>query len=122
MIKKWDLERKFSWLRFVESRWYYLIGGYDGKVAPKLVSIAAIIDQNDGSYLYVGYLRDYSLDKTGELVELVIEEPFRRKLSSDKQANGNNSETRFYKIDGDYLVIRYRETKNLNLLFWRAAD
>jgi hypothetical protein len=75
------------------------------------------------AYLYTGVLDECFFAPDGTLDRLVLEMAMRRPFSGDKESTDETTEQkyeRFYKITGDYLVLRYSEIKTLNIEFVRV--
>ncbi|MBS0349718.1 MAG: hypothetical protein JSR33_00785 [Proteobacteria bacterium] len=116
---------EFEWDRCavfqIDSSWYYLFKGYDwenGK--PGGVQITAVIEMGGKCYLYMGILEKFFLNDSGNIDRLVLTNAMRREIGKDKnfeESEADDLYKRFYPIDGDYFVIRYAETKNLNVQF-----
>lgn len=127
LITRWRLDRADSplgWLfRFRRAPWYYLLSGADFSKdeVPDLISIAAVVDVAGEPVLYVGSLANYYFDTEGRLDRLVLEAVERRPLGADKNGESADAE-RFYRIDGDYFVIRYEQVISLNVRYVRLAD
>ncbi|WP_029889494.1 hypothetical protein [Polycyclovorans algicola] len=113
-----------SLLRFSAAPWYYLLSGADFKRAeqPDLISISAIVDLSGAPWLYTGVLDEYFLDQEGELDRLVLREVMRRPLSRDKCPEDVENVARFYRVDGDCFVLRYREAITLNVRYIKLTD
>ncbi|MDG2526510.1 hypothetical protein P6166_14230 [Stenotrophomonas sp. HITSZ_GD] len=126
---RWDRsDSRLAWLfRFRRAPWYYLLSGADfaKEDVPDLISVAAVINVAGEPVLYVGTLEDYYFDSDGKLDRLVLEGVERRPLSADKSLDKEAHEpeaARFYRIEGDYFVIRYEEVISLNVRYIRLAD
>lgn len=105
-------------LRFDGAPWYYLLSGADfaAEDVPDFVSVSAIVDVAGQPYLYMGLLEDYFLNPDGDLDRVILQQVMRRPLSRDKAAGSSDRDlSRFYPIDGDYFVLRYREAITLNV-------
>jgi hypothetical protein len=107
-------------LRFHEAPWYYLLSGADfapGK-RPDFIAVSAIVEVADRPMLYTGILDDYFVDRDGQLDRLILQDVMRRPLDADKPGAGLAAvpgESRFYRVDGDYFVLRYAEAITLNI-------
>lgn len=122
MITRYRLDRVNSrlckLLRFSKAPWYYLLSGADFEKdnIPDLIAVSSIVNVSGKAYLYTGILEDYFVDQDGNLDRLILQEVMRRPIEDDK-----TSETlakgldRFYRIDGDYFVLRYSEAITLNI-------
>jgi hypothetical protein len=68
------------------------------------------------AFLYTGILDEFFVDLEGQPDRLVLQGVSRRPLTLDKiSPEGSQQAERFYRIDGDYFVLRYRETITLNV-------
>jgi len=117
-IKKYNLDR-FPIFR-IDNPWYYLFKGFnwiDGM--PDGVKIAATMEIAGSSYLYVGLLDNFFLDREGNIDRLVLVSASRRTLQNDKGIVEESD--RFYPIDGHYFVLKYHEVKNLNIEYFNAT-
>lgn len=112
-VKKYSLDR-YNFFR-IDNPWYYL---FKGKGQADGVKIAATMEIAGNSFLYVGVLDHFFLNKEGNIDRLVLVSASRRHLKNDK---GSLSESeRFYPIDGHYFVLKYAEIKNLNVEYFDA--
>ncbi len=120
VITQWRLDRhgaRFSSVfRFYQAPWYYLLTGADFDLyeQPDFILVAAIVDVAGSATLYVGILADFFFDPDGHLDRLVLENVSRRPLANDRT---DGEDQRFYRIDGDYFVIRYTEAITLNVQY-----
>lgn len=108
-----------------DTPWYYLFSGYHEAFDVDGVVVSAIVEIDKTGYIYTGLLKEYFFAPDGTLERIVIEMAMRRPLSCNKTSDENNIEERFerfYKIDGDYFVLRYCEIKTLNIEFLRVQD
>lgn len=117
-ISKYRLDRSGTPLasvaRFHEAPWYYLLTGADFErdAEPDYIIVAAIVEVADTAVLYTGILADFFFSPDGQLDRLILQDVSRRTLDRDKDTGGDE---RFYRIDGDYFVIRYAEAITLNV-------
>jgi hypothetical protein len=103
------------------TEWYYLFTGYDEDVQPDFVFVTALVEL-DETYLYRGVYERYFLKGDGELDRVVLTGVDRRKMSSDKEKEGEENPA-FYPIDGDYFVLRYAEMITMNVYyFWAVPE
>jgi hypothetical protein len=137
VVREQKLDRKTRLLRF-RNEWYYLLSGEvlewrefaearQAAGAPPInfeedidgVYLTAVVDLAEGSFLYRGVVRSFWFDKTGNLDRILLELAHRRRLSADKEESSNDTagplSLRYYRIDGDYFILRYSETKTINL-------
>lgn len=83
--------------------------------------VDALMETNDGTFLYDGILVDYELSRDGGLDSISLTEAQRRKLADDRghREEGNQDENDpYYSIEGHILVLKYSEIKNLNLSYY----
>lgn len=111
-VEKCSLDVKFGWLKF-DSPWFYIFTD-DRSVNHEGTHISALVDLKDGTYLYTGILEEYFFNQGGGLDRIILGEVSRRKLSSDKT---DVEVDRFYRVDGDYLVLRYDEIITMNVRY-----
>lgn len=112
-------------VRFSGAPWYYLLRGADfaREDQPDLISVSAVVDVAGQPYLYTGLLDEYFTDQTGDLDRLILQQVMRRPLSADKNpAGGTDGLERFYPVDGDYFVLRYREAITLNIEYIKLQE
>ena len=124
-VVKFKLDRNEIIGPFVkfDTPWYYLFSGYHESFNVDGVVISAIVEIDKTGYIYTGLLKEYFFSPDGTLERIVIEMAMRRELSNDRKSDENNLEEhfqRYYKIDGDYFVLRYSEIKTLNIEFIRV--
>lgn len=126
VAKKWDRSGPFSSTLRFDTPWYYLFKGYDTEEGsePDGVLISAIVVLKESSVLYTGVLSEYYFDSDGNLERLVLTSVSRRNICQDKPIDdtGENSDNRFYPIDGDYFVLRYAEVSTLNVQYFRLEQ
>jgi hypothetical protein len=71
--------------------------------------------------LYVGYLRDYAVDRDGELKRLHMNSVVRRRIGDDREPGQKQQipdrSGRFYPITGDELVIIFKDVRTLNVRY-----
>lgn len=110
LIIKFNLDKRFSWLRF-DNYWYYFFKAFDfNQIEPDLLEIVATVNLGEETYLYKGILEDYTLDRYGDLDKLIISSACRRDIKNDE-------DDIFYPIEGDYFLLKYTEILNMNVFF-----
>ena len=98
------------------------------KRAKYLTRVAASIDMAAGTFVYMGFLDDFTLDKNGELDRLELEFVSRRKLENDLAPDQtdpddpNDPEDRFYEIIGDRFICKYKDIKTLNIEYLEIEE
>lgn len=76
-----------------------------------------------GTFLYVGVLVDYWFNRAGEPDAFWLTSVIRRNIEGDRPGDSNDSavswweDPRYYKIDGDFFVLKFSEVKNLSIKF-----
>jgi hypothetical protein len=122
IVRSTQLDRTFPAFRFA-SDWHYL---FEGEIRsdlprPDFVVVAATVEHAGTSYLYVGVLRHYAVDRQGELARLHLNSVVRRPIGEDRgpgQAQQIPDRSgRFYPITGDELVIVFRDVRTLNVRY-----
>lgn len=113
-VKKFQLDR-YHFFR-IDSPWYYL---FKGEGQADGVKIAATMEIAGNSFLYVGILAGFFINKEGDLDRLVLISAARRPLERDKDTS--SEPTRFYPLDGHYFILKYAEMKNLNVEYFEAV-
>jgi hypothetical protein len=136
LVRSLGLDRSTKIFRF-RNEWYYLLSGEilefreSPEPAPAIdgVYLSAIVDHSDGSFLYRGIVRDFTFGRDGQLEKIVLTLAHRRKLQSDREQSedlGARSavppDERYYSIEGDFFVLRYSETKTINLDYFALLD
>jgi hypothetical protein len=126
-VECWNLGRKnnpFAPLTRGDAPWHYLFSGLDyaTKGSADGAIVSAVVEFKEGSYLYVGMLDEYEVNENGRLDRLLLVRAKRRKLEHDRDydtATGKylDENTRFYPIRGDVFVLRFEETKTLNVTY-----
>lgn len=112
-VKKYRFDR-YPLFR-IDSPWYYL---FKGEGQADGVKIAATMEIAGESFLYVGILSGFFIDKEGNLDRLMLISAARRPLKKDKDASSETE--RFYPLDGHYFILKYAEMKNLNIEYFTA--
>ena len=100
-----------------DTPWYYELKGKISEASDaEIIKISCMQDSKDGTVFYYGYLEDFYLNKNGNLDRLVLSDVYRRKLEHDDTSEEKpSSSSRFYKIKGDRLVIKYDQILNMNI-------
>ncbi len=120
-IRYFKLDEKYGLFR-IDSPWYYLFSGYDWENGePDGVRIAATSEIAGRGYLYIGWLDKFYLDNAGNIERLILTSTVRREIKKDKKVADENAE-RFYRIEGDYFVLKYAEIKSLNVQFFKIEE
>lgn len=115
----WDRSTRI--LRF-NNQWYYLLTGEitEFKESPYKfpeidgVLLTAVVHHQEQDWLYIGLIEDFFFDKSGALDRVLMTSVQRRKLSEDKESDGETNQ-KYYEIEGDYFVLRYTEMSTINL-------
>jgi hypothetical protein len=121
-VRSTQLDRTFSAFKFA-SDWHYL---FEGEIRsdlprPEFVVVAVTVEHGGQTYLYVGVLRHYAVDRQGELARLHMNSVVRRPIGQDRR-QGQEQQLpdrtgRFYPITGDELVIVFRDVRTLNVRY-----
>lgn len=134
VVRKVHLDRKFKLFRFQNS-WHYILKGefFDFPRADisldrdkvediEFVFVDAILNLNEGTYLYDGILVDYELSNQGGLDTISITNVQRRKLLDDANISVDgekeNNSSKYYPISGHLLILKYPEIVNLNFSYF----
>jgi hypothetical protein len=122
LVRSTQLDRTFSAFRFA-SDWHYLFAGEIRSDLPKpdFVVVSVTVEHGGQTYLYVGALRHYAVDRQGELARLHMNSVVRRPIGLDRR-QGQEQQLpdrtgRFYPITGDELVIVFRDVRTLNVRY-----
>lgn len=128
-IREYGLDKKCKFFRF-NNQWHYLLTGEimefpeteENPTEVDFVFVSAVVD----SYLYVGTVADYELDGRGNLARLILQQAYRRKLSDDADSVDEQpdleSDSRYYRIKGDYFLLDCDKTRNLNIDYWYLPE
>ena len=114
-------------VRFSAAPWYYMLRGADfaREDRPDLIAVSAVVDVAGQPYLYTGLLDEYFTDQTGDLDRMILQQVMRRPLWADKKSDsdaGSDGLDRFYPVDGDYFVLRYKEAITLNIEYIKLRE
>ena len=121
-VRTSQLDRTFSAFRFA-SDWHYLFKGEvrSDLPPPDFVVVSATVDHSGQTYLYVGVLRHYVVDRQGELARLHMNSVVRRPIGQDRKQGQEQQHPdrtgRFYPITGDELVIVFKDVRTLNVRY-----
>lgn len=137
LVRSSKADRKFKWLRF-KNPWYYLLTaeiteflGHGVSRQIDGVVICAIIKLDGENYLYRGLVRDFYYDRHGDLDRIILQMPHRRRLDADQHREKQEtadcedfkaSDERFYRIKGDFFVIKYQNIVTLNVEYIKLAS
>jgi hypothetical protein len=122
LVRATKLDRRVGSLHFGND-WHYLFSGEidSDRRRPDAVVVAATVEHAGQVYLYVGYLRDYAVDRDGELKRLHMNSVVRRRIGDDREPGQMqhipDRSGRFYPITGDELVIIFRDIRTLNVRY-----
>jgi hypothetical protein len=141
IIKYYGLDNKYHFLRLYNT-WYYYFNGYflddlgDENNNPDslnfsrfqfydFVWIDILVNLNEGSTLYSGFLWDYEC-KGEDLNRLYVYNATRTDLRDQVENNGHivhgdNLGTEI-EIPGSIIIIPYSEVKNINLTFFNLEE
>ncbi len=122
LVARLGLDREGGgWLSSVlraDTPWYYLFNGHDSLPRPDGVVIAAIVETEGSTQLFVGLLAEYFLTTDGQIDRLVLRGVSRRPFNAGNTPD-EAGEAPFYAIEGDYFVLRGQEIKTLNVRYLR---
>lgn len=143
VIRYLKLDRKYPYLRF-SNKWHYLLSGecLDFPDVPdkyediSFTLIDVLVEIGGEGVIYMGELFDYNIDEKGELEEIQLRYPVRRKLSAD-HSHSQESELNqtwdsidegttphpgsnevYYVIPSRFILIPFSQIKNLNVDFY----
>jgi hypothetical protein len=122
LVRGTELDRRFGSLHFGND-WHYLFNGEirSDVARPDAVVVAVTVEHAGSCYLYVGYLRDYAVDRDGELKRLHMNSVVRRPIGEDREPGQKQQMPdrtgRFYPITGDELVIIFKDVRTLNVRY-----
>ncbi|HYO22573.1 MAG TPA: hypothetical protein VER36_09210 [Flavisolibacter sp.] len=116
----------------LNNRWWYLFNGYYlteigmEQREYDLLFVDAVVDTNDGTLIYSGYLMDFVCHGE-ELDRIYLNDAIRRELKK-KQLDENGKEVLVNQpgepvtIPGNFFSLSYKDIKNLNLRFLRFQN
>lgn len=125
-VWKYRLDLRWRSLRYEE--WFYLFRGELGllqKSKPNEANrvlrtqVSAVVACSSELLIYRGTLANYTA-RRGELDEIWLNFPQRRRLSDDKP--GDTQREKFYNIDGNLLVLKASDLLTINLKYITWAD
>lgn len=122
LVRRTELDRRFGPLHFGND-WHYLFNGEITSDVPRpdAVVVSTTVEHSGQTYLYVGFLRDYAVDRDGELKRLHLKSVVRRRIGDDRtpdqQQHMPDRTGRFYPITGDELVILTRDVRTINVRY-----
>lgn len=141
LVRHHGLDHRFATLRF-DNPWFYALSGELISPLPPerqrlwrpswwpagqiiqadVVQISAAVRQGEDVYIYIGSLRGYEFDRTGQLDRLILSATSRRLLSRDKRSASktwkeDDRDERFYPIESFYFIIRYADICTLNIVY-----
>lgn len=137
-VRKLKLDRRYKFFRF-ENEWYYLLSGEalefpESNVPEEDIPekedelnafLATVVQHQDGSYLYLGIVQDFSYDTNGQLSHVILTSVLRRPLAKDRESDQPQqpvvlyeSDPRYYPIAGDYLHISYPDMRTINIQYF----
>jgi len=117
----WLLGFRDDWHRLLTEGVFAQEANAGAPVSDVFAEVSAVVPMGKDDYVYRGVLlgpQNIRFDQNGELDRFILTAAARRKLSDD----GNPDEQRFYEIKGDLFVLRYHETKTLNIRFLALVE
>jgi hypothetical protein len=134
-VRRLRLDHRTKTFRF-DNYWFYMLTGEvldfrenaeEGRTVDG-VYCSAVVDHASGSYLYRGIVSDFTFDRDGALDTIVLMDAHRRRLIDDRAENEPRPpagpaapDERYYEIRGDFLVLRTREIRTLNLDYFAVT-
>ena len=104
VFKVLHLDRRINFLK-IPNKWYYRFA-----VGMKAMArIDALTQVGAETVLYQGVLHTFTVDRQGQLLELVLRGAKRRKFSDHSK--------KFSHIEGSKVVVKYADVLNLNISF-----
>jgi hypothetical protein len=135
IVRGLKLDHLTKTFRF-DNYWYYMLTGEvldfrenagEGRSVDG-VYVSAVVDHQSGSYLYRGIVSDFTFDRDGALDTIVLTDAHRRRLADDREegeprvpVGPSEPDERYYEIRGDFLVLRSREIRTLNLDYFAVT-
>lgn len=112
-----------------DTPWYNLFTAHSEEFDIDGVVISAIVEVGKTGYIYTGLLKEYFFATDGTLDRIIIEMAMRRPITTNKGTEDEGAEektvekeSRFYKIPGDYFILRYSEIRTMNIEFIKLED
>jgi hypothetical protein len=96
--------------------WYYLLLA-EPKKRNLATVVAAVVNFGGKCHIVRGVVADFFVNPNGELDRIVLEFADRRPLEADEVQDDQDPEERYYRIDGDFFVLRYSEAITLNIQY-----
>ncbi len=140
LVRRYHFDLKYEFLRF-KNEWHYLFSGEARffELSPKFITrtyvkeaglsatgfafVTLALEQGKDVYLYRGILSDYFFERGGHLDKIILEAPERRIITADEgDMDPFDMDDRFYRIEGDFFVIKYKEVKNLNIYYFAIYE
>jgi len=130
LIRKFKIDRTLKIFRF-QNHWHYIVKGEffefrrasfdikDNVEDIELFYIDALIDTEEGTILYDGFLVDYELSSEGGLEQISLKIVQRRYLKDDSKTE--SKQDKYYTIRGHILVIPYDKIINLNFSYYKIV-
>lgn len=119
--RHWD--HKFRFVRF-NNEWFYWLRAeitqfsetddLEGEIIGTVLS--AVVHHKE-DYLYTGIVIDYFFDKEGNLDRVILDQASRRKLCDDREQAEATAVSRYYSIEGHYVILRYSEMVTVSLRY-----
>jgi hypothetical protein len=101
-------------------KWWYVFNGYYSNIEQyDLVFVDLVVDTNDRTVIYSGYLTNFDF-KDGDLDRLYLKDTLKRdfiQTSEHNAAGEGSSVSEPYKIPGDIFSISYKNVLNINIHF-----
>jgi len=125
-VRRLRLDKTTRIFRF-NNHWFYLLSGEIAHFADSPIQIddeidgiwlTTVVHHSDADYVYKGVVTDFFYDREGNLDRVYLIVAARRKLADDRKGEeigSPESESRYYPIEGDYLVLRYAEMSTVNI-------
>ena len=119
LLKRRNLHADNQLVNLYNRWWYFFNGYYAGAGQFDFVYVDAVVDTNDGTLIYSGYLGYYET-KNGELDRIYLNETVRREFKRRTHSEDThlmNETGKPLKIPGDTFSLKYENIINLNVNF-----
>lgn len=102
-----------------DTPWYYELKGQLSETEnAQVIKLSCLVESKNEAFLFYGILEDFYLDPDGQLDRVVLSDARRRRIESDNivsNTSPDSSDTRFYKIKGERLILKYENINNINV-------
>lgn len=113
-ITRRGLDLKYRFLR-LSNPWHYLFLGAEQPEMPDLAVLTVSVEMGGETYLYTGILDHYEYFPDGRLKYVRLVGAQRRLIGDDRRPDAEDDPSRYYTLDGEYLVLFFPDIKTMNI-------